>query len=58
MIELSEEIKNIVYIRSYRTLLPEEMHPYYDWYIGEKTGLHTYLTNTGVLYYGKQPLKQ
>ena len=57
MIELSEEIQEIVFIHSTRNNLPQEIHPYYDWYIGEITGLHTYLTHTGVIYYGKQPLK-
>lgn len=58
MIELTEDIYTIIFIHGFKSRLPIQLHPYYDWYIGEKTGLHTHLTNTGVVYYGKQPLKQ
>ena len=57
MVELTEHIKSIVSLHVFRKSLETHIQPYYDWYIGEKTGLHTYLTHTGVIYYGKQPLK-
>lgn len=55
-VKLTPHICDLIALHNIRKTLPEEITPFFDYYIGEKTGLHTHLTYTGAVYYGKKAL--
>jgi len=56
-IKLTPAIETLVLLHNERYQTPYELIPFFDYYIGEKTGLYTYLTYSGAVYYGKKALK-
>lgn len=57
-IQLTEGIKNIVLLHHERKHAPEHLLPFFDYYIGETTGLYAHLTYSGAVYYGRKALKE
>lgn len=51
------QVDDIVSIHNTRNSLPHQLKHCLDYYIGEATGLHTHLTYSGAVYYGKKALK-
>lgn len=56
-IRLTPHIKILVEIHQARNILPKNSRYLLDYYLGETTGLHTHLTYSGAVYYGKKALK-
>lgn len=56
-VKLTPHICDLIALHNLRSSLSEEITPYFDYFVGETTGLHTHLTYSGAVYYGRKALK-
>ena len=56
-VKLTRDIENIVIIHHERMHIQQELLPFFDYYIGELSGLYPHLTYSGACYYGRKALK-